>query len=167
MPTREYEPSFVEICTKVNNAKDKTKKIAVLREYRSESLEMFLNAAINPNIIWMLPAGDVPYIPNEAPEGTEHTTLHQEVRNFHNFVKMDRQRLGLEEVIGNPTLNGAKREMMFIQLLEGLHKDEANLVILAKDKKVSKTYKGLTAACVCEAFGWSDTFEPKAPSSVL
>ena len=74
---------------------------------------------------------------------------------------MDRSRLDMDEVIGNPTINSQKREMMFIQLLEGLHKDEANLVILAKDKKVSKTYKGLTAACVCEAFGWSDTFEPK------
>ena len=160
MPQRTYEPSFHEICTKVNNAKDKKKKIAVLREYRNHSLEMFLNAAINPNIIWMLLSGDVPYRPNEAPEGTEHTTLHNEMRTFHNYVKMDRKRLGLDEVVGNPTLNSAKREMMFIQLLEGLHKDEAELVSLAKDKKVSKTYKGLTASCVCEAFGWSDTFEP-------
>ena len=161
MPERTYEPSFAEICTKVNNAKDKTKKIAVLREFRSGSLEMFLNAAINPNIVWMLPSGDVPYIPNEAPEGTEHTTLHNEVQNFHNYVKMDRSRLGMAEVVGNPGLNSAKREMMFIQLLEGLHHDEAELVILAKDKKVSRTYKGVTAKCVCEAFGWSDTFEPK------
>ena len=161
MPERTYEPSFAEICTKVNNAKDKTKKIAVLREFRSGSLEMFLNAAINPNIVWMLPSGDVPYIPNEAPEGTEHTTLHNEVQNFHIYVKMDRSRLGMAEVVGNPGINSAKREMMFIQLLEGLHHDEAELVILAKDKKVSRTYKGLTAKCVCEAFGWSDTFEPK------
>ena len=161
MPERTYEPSFAEICTKVNNAKDKTKKIAVLREYRTPALEMFLNAAINPNIVWMLPRGDVPFIENDAPEGTEHTSLINEVHNFHNYVKMDRSRLGMAEVVGNPGLNSAKREMMFIQLLEGLHKDEANLVILAKDKKVSKTYKGLTAACVCQAFGWSDTFEPK------
>ena len=167
MPERTYEPSFHEICTKVNNAKDKTKKIAVLREYRSESLEMFLKAAIDPNIIWMLPSGDVPYIANDAPEGTEHTTLMNEVRNFHNYVKMDRSRLGMDEVIGNPNLNGAKREMMFIQLLEGLHKDEAELTVLAKDKKVSKSFKGLTAACVCQAFGWSNTFEPGTPSSVL
>ena len=161
MPERTYEPSFAEICTKVNNAKDKTKKIAVLREYRTPALEMFLNAAINPNIVWMLPRGDVPFIENDAPEGTEHTSLINEVHNFHNYVKMDRSRLGMDEVVGNPNINSAKREMMFIQLLEGLHKDEANLVISAKDKKVSKTYKGLTAACVCQAFGWSDTFEPK------
>ena len=161
MPERTYEPSFAEICTKVNNAKDKTKKIAVLKEYRTTSLEMFLNAAINPNIVWMLPHGDVPFIENDAPEGTEHTSLVNEALNFHNYVKMDRSRLNMAEVIGNPNINSAKREMMFIQLLEGLHKDEANLVILAKDKKVSKKYKGLTAACVCQAFGWSETFEPK------
>ena len=161
MPERTYEPSFHEIFTKVNNAKDKTKKIAVLKEYRTQSLEMFLNAAINPNIVWMLPRGDVPFRANDAPEGTDHTTLHNEVQNFHNYVKMDRSRLNMAEVVGNPNINSQKREMMFIQLLEGLHKDEAELVILAKDKKVSKTYKGLTAACVCEAFGWSNTFEPK------
>ena len=161
MTERTYEPSFHEIFTKVNNAKDKTKKIAVLKEYRTQSLEMFLNAAINPNIVWMLPRGDVPFRANDAPEGTDHTTLHNEVQNFHNYVKMDRSRLNMDEVVGNPNINSQKREMMFIQLLEGLHKDEAELVILAKDKKVSKTYKGLTAACVCEAFGWSNTFEPK------
>jgi len=41
-----------------------------------------------------------------------------------------------------------------------LHKSEAELVILAKDKKVSKEFKGLTANAVCEAYGWTDNFEP-------
>ena len=50
MPERTYEPSFEEICTKVNNAKDKPAKIRVLREYRTESLEMFLKGALDPNV---------------------------------------------------------------------------------------------------------------------
>tara|TARA_B110001454_G_scaffold43183_1_gene42265 strand:+ start:1972 stop:2454 length:483 start_codon:yes stop_codon:yes gene_type:complete len=156
-----YTPSFHEICSKVNNAKDKAKKIGVLRKYRTECLEMFLNSGLNPNIVWMLPHGDVPYKPNEAPEGTEHTILAQEARNLYNYVKMNRSRLNLSEVIGNEHINMAQREMMFIQMLEGLHTKEAQLVILAKDKLLSKNFKGLTATCVCEAFGWSDTFEPR------
>jgi hypothetical protein len=161
MAERTYEPSFAEICTKVNNAKDKNKKMAVLREYRTPSLEMFLNAAINPNIEWMLPKGDVPFIENDAPEGTEHTTLLQEMRNCHNYVKLNRDKIGMDEVIGNNNINTARREIMFIQMLEGLHKSEANLIILAKDKLLSRTYKGLTAKCVCDAFGWTENFEPK------
>tara|TARA_Y100000593_G_C4277340_1_gene320810 strand:- start:1375 stop:1527 length:153 start_codon:yes stop_codon:yes gene_type:complete len=50
---------------------------------------------------------------------------------------------------------------MFIQMLEGLHKDEAALVILAKDKNLHRKYKGLNAPTVTAAYGWSDTFEPK------
>jgi len=155
-----YAPSFHEICTKINNAKDKTKKIGVLRKYRTPHLEQFLKAGLDPNIEWMLPRGDVPYKPNEAPEGTEHTILAQETKSLYNYVKMNRSRLNMPEVIGNPHINSAKREMMFIQLLEGLHTNEAELVILAKDKLLSRTFKGLTAACVCEAYGWSPTFEP-------
>jgi hypothetical protein len=45
-------------------------------------------------------------------------------------------------------------------MLEGLHTDEAELVILAKNKDLSKSYKGLTANAVCEAFGWTENFEP-------
>ena len=78
MPERTYEPSFVEICTKVNNAKDKPAKIRVLREYQTESLEMFLKGALDPNVERMLPEGNIPYISNQAPEGTEHTTKHKE-----------------------------------------------------------------------------------------
>ena len=60
-----YTPLFHEIFTKVNNAKDKPKKIAVLQKYRSEALENFLMAAFNPQITWLLPEGDVPYIEND------------------------------------------------------------------------------------------------------
>ena len=156
-----YTPLYSEICTKVNNAKDKPRKIEVLRKYRTTQFEMFLKASLDPNIEWMLPEGDVPFIPNEAPDGTEHTRLSNEMRAAHNYVKMHRDHLNLPAVIGNPGLNTARREMMFIQLLEGLHHDEANLLVVAKDKKLSKKYKGLTAAAVQEAYGWDDQFQAK------
>ena len=118
-----YTPLFHEICTKVNNAKDKGAKIVVLRQYRTKALEMFMKAALCPEIEWMLPAGDVPFIPNEAPEGTEHTLLSQSMNKVHNYVQLNRDKLNLDPVVGNPDLNRMKREMMFIQLLEGLHKN--------------------------------------------
>jgi len=160
MPAETYTPLFSEICTKINNAKDKPKKIEILRQYRTPQFEMFLKAALDPNVEWLLPEGDVPFIPNEAPDGTEHTRLSQQMNICYNFVKLHRDKYNLPPVVGNPRINGPRREMLFIQMLEGLHQDEANLIIMAKDKKVSKAFKGLTAKAVQEAYGWSENFEP-------
>ena len=160
MPEETYVPLFSEICTKINNAKDKPKKIGVLRHYRTPAFEMFLKAALDPSIEWLLPVGDVPFMANDAPEGTEHTRLSREMLKCHNYVKMNRNRVDLAPVVGNPNLNRAQREMMFIQMLEGLHKDEAKLVLLAKDKNLNKEYKGLNASTVTEAYGWDEHFQP-------
>ena len=64
-----------EVLKKVNNAKDKPKKIAILRENASAPLKQVLKGAFDPNIVWDLPAGDPPYMQNEAPIGTEHGLL--------------------------------------------------------------------------------------------
>ena len=151
-----YRPLFHEIFTKVNNAKDKPKKIKVLQAYRTEALEMFLKSAFDPKITWLLPEGDVPYIPNEAPDGTEHTRLSAEARKLHNYVQREGTPQG--SFLGNPDINSAKREMMFIQLLEGLSAGEAEDLCLAKDQSLNKKYKGLNANVVREAFGWNSDF---------
>ena len=156
MPEETFAPLFHEIFTKVNNAKDKPKKVAVLQKYRSEALENFLMAAFNPQITWLLPEGDVPYIENDAPDGTEHTRLSSEARKLHNYVQREGTPQG--SFLGNPDINSAKREMMFIQLLEGLSAGEAEDLCLAKDQSLNKKYKGLNANVVREAFGWNDNF---------
>ena len=157
MPAVEtYSPLFHEIFTKVNNAKDKPKKVAVLRQYRTEALENFLMAAFNPSITWLLPEGNVPYIPNEAPDGTEHTRLSHEARKLYNYVQREGTPQG--SFLGNPDINSAKREMMFIQLLEGLSAGEAEDLCLAKEQSLNKKYKGLNANVVREAFGWNADF---------
>jgi hypothetical protein len=157
-----YTPMFSEIFLRVNNAKDKQKKIAVLKKHRSEALEMFLKSALDPRVEWLLPKGDVPYIKNEAPEGEgEQMRLAQQVYKLHNYVSLNREDLKLPPVVGNKDLNRINREKMFIQLLEGLHQDEAELVIIAKDKKLNKKYRGLNSSTVCEAFGWSEDFIPE------
>ena len=51
-----------------------------------------------------------------------------------------------------------KKEQMFVQLLEGLHESEAELLVNVKDKKVHQVYKGLSTNVVCKAFNWNDNF---------
>ena len=150
-----YRPLYHEIFTKINNAKDKPKKLKVLQQYRTDSLEMLLKAAFDPQITWLIPEGDVPFMPNEAPEGTEHTLLEREVSKLHNYVQRETEG---GPIVGNPNLNTMKREMMFVQLLEGLSQGEAQVVILAKDQSLNKKYKGLTANLIKEAFGWDENF---------
>ena len=159
-----YTPMFSEVCQKVHNAKDKATKIKVLQRYRSEALEMFLKSALDPRIEWLLPEGEVPYLENEAPDGTgESSRLSAEVHRLYNFVQLNREDLGMPPVIGNQSLTRVKREMMFIQLLEGLNVEEAKIVLLAKDKTLHRKYKGLNANTVTQAYGWSDKFEPLNP----
>ena len=142
-----YNLSFHEILTKVNNAKDKPKKIEVLRKYDTNELRMFLKGAFDPKCEWLMPEGKPPYKPNEAPLGTEHTWLKQEVKRMFHFLKG-----------GNPQLSQMKRDNMFIQMLEGLSNEEAELLIQAKDNELNKHYKGLTSNLVREAFGWDENF---------
>ena len=142
-----YNLSFHEILTKVNNAKDKPKKIEVLNKYDTNELRMFLKGAFDEKLEWLLPEGKPPYTVNEAPVGTEHTWLKQEVKRMFHFLKG-----------GNPQLSQMKRDNMFIQMLEGLSAEEAELLVWAKDGELNKHYKGLTANLVKEAFGWNDDF---------
>ena len=60
---------------------------------------------------------------------------------------------------GNDALPLFKKENMFIQMLEGLHHSEADLIIAAKDKKLHKAYKGLSEHVVKDAFGWNDEYQ--------
>ena len=136
-----------EIFTKINNAKDKPKKIEVLRQYDTPGMRMILKGAFDPKIEWDLPEGIPPYIANEAPAGTEHTFLEVEAKRLYNFA-----------VGGNDQLNKIRKETLFIQMLEGLHASEAKVLIDVKNKSLNKTYKGLTSDMVKEAFGWNADF---------
>ena len=59
---------------------------------------------------------------------------------------------------GNNTINKLKKETMFIQMLEGLHADDAEVLMAIKNKNLNNTYKGLTANLVKETFNWNDDF---------
>ena len=143
-----YTLSFAEILDRVSKIKTKKEKVTFLRKYQTDALRMICKASFDPNIVWELPTGDVPYRQNDAPEATVHTLLQQEVRTLYHFIKG-----------GNPQLGQNKREMMFVQMLEGLHADEAELLIAAKDKRLHRKYKGLSDNVVKEAFDWDDNYK--------
>ena len=136
-----------EIFTKITKAKDKPKKIAILRENASAPLKQVLKGAFDPSIIWDLPEGDPPYIANEAPVGTEHGLLRNEAKRLWHFVKG-----------ADPATTKTQKETMFIQMLEGLHASEAKVLLDIKNKSLNKTYKGLTSDMVKEAMGWNADF---------
>ena len=87
----------------------------------------------------MLPEGDVLYTKNEAPEDTEHTKFFKDYRNLYLFFR------------GGANISQPRRETLFIQLLEGLHQGEAEVLCLMEDKKLGKRWK-ITKQCVEEAF---------------
>ena len=129
-----------EVLQKVSNAKTKAQKIKLLQEHNSNALRTVLIVNFDESVVSLLPEGSVPYEANDAPAGTEHTLLEKEYRKLYLFFKG-----------GSSSLKQSQRENLFIQMLEGLQEEEAEILILAKDKALNKKYR-ITRACVEEAF---------------
>jgi len=135
-----------EIIRKASNAKTKAEKIKILQDNNSQALRSVLKWNFEPAIVSDLPEGDVPFTRNDAPMGTEHTMLEREARNLWRFIK------------GANSLSRFKREQLFVQMLEGLHESEADIVCLVKDKQLHKKYR-ITKSVVTSAFPniqWSE-----------
>ena len=128
-----------EVLQKVHSAKTKAQKVKILQDNNTNALRSILIANFDESIHSLLPEGDVPYQKNDAPVGTEHTVLEQEYRKLYLFFK------------GGSTIKQSQRENLFIQMLEGLSVEEAELLILVKDKALNKKYR-VTRACVETAF---------------
>ncbi|BCU94449.1 MAG: hypothetical protein CM15mV5_1050 [uncultured marine virus] len=135
-----------EVIKKASNAKTKAEKIKILQENNSQALRSVLKWNFEPAIVSDIPEGEVPFKRNDAPIGTEHTMLEREAKNLWRFIK------------GANSLARFKREQLFIQLLEGLHESEADIICLVKDKQLHKKYR-ITKAVVTSAFPniqWSE-----------
>ena len=146
MPTKTLNNSSArlllsEILRKVSNAKTKKEKVDLLRKHNSVALRQLMIINFDDSLVCLMPEGDVPYTPNDAPVGTDHTRLEQEYRGLYRFFKG-----------GADKLPNLKRESMFVQLLEGLAAEEAELMVLVKDGKLSDKYKRITKTVVSEAF---------------
>ena len=140
-------PFLHEILELASKQRSSAKKAEILQEYRNDALTAILIWNFDDSIISVLPPGEVPYKENEVPVGTDHTSLRREWKHLYNFVKG-----------GNDSLNGLRRETMFIQMLEGLHPEEAKILCLTKDKQLQTKYK-ITQANVAQAFPdirWGD-----------
>ena len=133
-------PFIHEILELVSQQKTAVKKIEVLQEYRTEALTAVLIWNFDNSVVSLVPEGDVPYEKNDVPVGTDHTSLRKEWKNLYHFVQG-----------GNATLSTMRRESMFIQMLEGLHPSEAEIICLVKDKRLNSKYK-MTKSIVEKAF---------------
>ena len=131
---------LTEILQKVSSAKTKKEKVDLLQEYNSQGLRSLLIINFDDSLEFLLPEGEVPFTPNDAPAGTEHTRLTQEYRGLYRFFKG-----------GDSSIKGMRREQLFVQLLEGLHADEANMLVSACNKDLQSKYR-ITKAVVAEAF---------------
>ena len=123
-------PFIHEILEVVSKARSKDKKVEILKEQRTDALTALLIWNFDDTVLSVIPEGNVPYEPNDVPVGTDHTTLRREWKQLYNFVKG-----------GNDSLSHVRRESMFIQILEGLHPNEAEILCLVKDKNLGARYK--------------------------
>jgi len=162
-------PFAFEVFDLVSKQRSKAKKIEVLKKYEHVSLKATLIWNFDESIISMLPEGEVPYSGFEdqassngslstkiteevrrmhetdsfsmgSSDKNGHTTIRREYKNFYHFLKG-----------GNDSMSGVRRETMFINILEGLHPLESEIVCLCKDKKLSDRYK-ITKEIVSEAY---------------
>jgi hypothetical protein len=127
LPPNPFIHEVFELVVKQRTRQD---KINILKEYEDPSIKAIFIWNFDESVISVIPDGPVPYKENEVPVGTDHTSLRREYKNLYHFVRG-----------GNDTLSSLRKETMFIQLLEGLHPKEAEIVCLIKDKKLTSKYK--------------------------
>jgi len=134
-------PFIHEIFELVSEQKTKAKRVAILKEYRDDSVTAVLIWNYDVKVVSAVPEGVVPFKQNDVPVGTDHTSLRREWKNLYHFIKG-----------GNDSLSAIRRETMFIQLLEGLHPKEAEIICYIKDKDLKALYPKITLDVVKEAF---------------
>lgn len=137
--TMRYE-TFHDLFVRVGELKTKKEKIALLRENSSPTLKAILGYTYDPNVVWALPAGDPPYKVSEALD--QEKRFVQESRKLYLFVK------GVTQQQANIT--DAKREQVFITMLESLDPKDAKVLLAMKNRNLP--YKGLTRKLAADAF---------------
>ena len=149
-------PFVFEVLELASKQRTTAKKVEVLKTYEHDSLKTIFIWNFDDSVISLLPEGEVPYgevneqnvysgtlsenLSREASGGESatgqdlnprgKTSLRREYQNLYHYVRG-----------GNDTLTTIRREMMFINLLRGLHPKDAEVLILTKDGKLSDKYK--------------------------
>lgn len=112
-------------------------KIRCLQENNHNSILTILKFCYHPGIKWLLPEGEPPYSPKNDPNS--ENLLYAEARRLYLFVEG-----------GNNNLKQARREVLFIELLQSVGPDDAKLLVSIKDKKLP--FDGLDSYIVKKAF---------------
>lgn len=161
-------PFAFEVLALVSKQRSNAKKIEILKKYEDPSLKAIFIWNFDESIISVLPPGHVPYSSTKeqtAYSGTlsdkiddavtkmgeidsrslgatdqGRSSIRKEYKMFYNFLKG-----------GNDSLSSLRRETMFINILEGLHPFEAEILILVKDKKLQDKYS-ITKETVSAAY---------------
>ncbi len=120
-----------EVLRNTSKLKTKKERMAYLKEHDTPALRDIIRINYDDDVVSLLPEGTPPYKKDDAPDGHNFATLHKRHREFVYFFKGPYTKM-----------NQMKRESMFINLLEGIHGDDAEMLIKAKDK--SFNYKGIT-----------------------
>jgi hypothetical protein len=129
--------SIYELLEEVSKCKKTEEKIGKLREIDNAAVRAILKYALDPTIKFILPSGEPPFKPCEHLD--QEGRLYTEIRRLYLFCEN-----------GNNNLTKMKREMLYIQLIESIDKNDAKLLNNIKDKKLP--FKGITAKIVNEAF---------------
>jgi hypothetical protein len=169
LPDLPKNPFVFEILDVVSKQRTKAKKIAALKKYEEVPLKTVLIWNFDESVVSVLPPGDVPYSQYDeqtTQSGTLSTKLTEEIRRMHETgsfslgvsdkqgrttIRREFKRFYHFVKGGNPSLKSLRRESMFINLLEGLHPLEAEILCLIKDKRLSEKYN-ITQEIVAEAY---------------
>ena len=156
LPELPHNPFVFEVLELASKQRSAAKKVEVLQKYEDDSIKSVLIFNFDESVISMLPPGEVPYgdigdqsvysgtlseniakemaggesATGQDMDGRGKTSLRREWKNLYHYVKG-----------GNDSLTSVRREMMFINLLRGLHPKEAELLCLVKDKALTTKYK--------------------------
>ena len=159
-------PFVFEVLELASVQRSSAKRVEVLKKYEHDSIKSILIWNFDESVISMIPEGEVPYgDPNEQTvfDGSLSENISREMSggqsatgqdlDGRNKTSLRREWTGLYHFVrgGNDALSKTRREMMFINLLRGLHPREAELLILVKDGLLTDKYR-LTKNMVTEAY---------------
>ena len=140
------DKSLHELFTEVEETKSPVEKAEILKHHESDGLKAILRAAFDDRIGWSLPTTRPPFELNDAPDwDLADLRLEQEAMKLGRFATVDGKTTTQSRDIPN-----LRREELFIQLLEGLHPTEVEIMLSLLKKKLN--YKGLTAKVANRAF---------------
>lgn len=140
--------SIYEILLEASKIKNKNSRIEFLRKNDSHVLRNIIQYALDPRVVWLLP-DNIEYKPNNLPN-QEHI-LFNEIRKLYLFVEFNLStETGNNKILGHQTLKQDKRELLFIEFLERLDKNDAELINMVRKKKLP--FKNIDYVFIQETF---------------